>query len=227
MAAAAKLARAARPTKALVATRGATDFVWRSELTRFSCPSAPGVHAWARPTTISISSRGYASTSGNASGSSDGASSGSGDSGGKKSESDKRFDDSGEYDTQENYKRVGNPISWANPTGGGTVEDNSSKHWRWVYPAGVAGILLLCLWSRRRNLRKEQEAELTAAMPDLSQMQMPAYEPPPPPPPPSASSSPTSPDALGGRYEDDTLSQHLGGSGGFSAPPPSTPRSSW
>merc|ERR1719382_677178 len=71
-----------------------------------------------------------------------------------KSESDRRHEESGEYDTQDKYKRVGNPIQWANPTGGGTTEDNSSKHWRWVYPVGATLILLLCLNSRRKSLKK-------------------------------------------------------------------------
>lgn len=33
------------------------------------------------------------------------------------------LDDLMGFQRQEKYKRVGNPISWANPTGGGTVED--------------------------------------------------------------------------------------------------------
>eukprot|EP00927_Polykrikos_kofoidii_P073116 TRINITY_DN69191_c0_g1_i1.p1 TRINITY_DN69191_c0_g1~~TRINITY_DN69191_c0_g1_i1.p1 ORF type:complete len:209 (-),score=32.33 TRINITY_DN69191_c0_g1_i1:62-634(-) len=104
----------------------------------------------------------------------------------KSDSSDKRYEDTGEFDTQEHYKRVGNPISWANPTGGATLEDNSSNKLRWVYPFGVAGILLLCLWSRRRNLIKEQEEAMIGApeisMPDTSSFRTSAYRPPPPPP---------------------------------------------
>merc|ERR1711963_1122380 len=87
------------------------------------------------------------------------------------------------------YKRVGNPIQWANPTGGGTIDDNSSKHWRWVYPVGATIILLLCLNSRRKSLKKEQEENMIQAsnirMPDTSGFttpSTPAYVPPPPPP---------------------------------------------
>eukprot|EP00438_Fugacium_kawagutii_P006193 Skav232710 [mRNA] locus=scaffold3459:129326:150782:- [translate_table: standard] len=73
--------------------------------------------------------------------------------------------------SREKYKRVGNPIAWANPTGGGTVEDNdfarmrdnSSKHWTWVFPAGGGFILLLCLLSRWRSLRKEREEQVIEA----------------------------------------------------------------
>ena len=61
---------------------------------------------------------------------------------------------------EEKYKRVGNPIAWANPTGGGTVEDNSSKHWTWVFPAGGAFILFLCLLSRWRSQRREREEQV-------------------------------------------------------------------
>merc|ERR1719310_1843342 len=103
-----------------------------------------------------------------------GASSGSAasDAGGQKQESDRIHEETGEYDTQDKYKRVGNPIQWANPTGGGTTEDNSSKHWRWVYPVGATLILLLCLNSRRKSLKREQEEAMMQAsqinMPDTS-----------------------------------------------------------
>ncbi|CAE6964407.1 unnamed protein product [Symbiodinium natans] len=92
-----------------------------------------------------------------------------------------RFDmtETGEYDTQDKYKRVGNPISWANPTGGGTVEDNSSKHWTWVYPAGAFAILAFCGISRWRSLRKENEEQVIASprinMPDTGNF---GYKPP-------------------------------------------------
>ncbi|CAE7844427.1 unnamed protein product [Symbiodinium sp. KB8] len=81
----------------------------------------------------------------------------------EQSESDRRYEETGEYDTQDKYKRVGNPISWANPTGGGTVEDNSSKHWTWVYPAGAFAILAFCVISRWRSLRKEKEEQVIAS----------------------------------------------------------------
>merc|ERR1712061_336571 len=79
------------------------------------------------------------------------------------SESDRRHEESGEYDTQDKYKRVGNPIAWANPTGGGTVEDNSSNKWRYVYPLGVGTIVALCLWSRWKNMRAEKEEQMISA----------------------------------------------------------------
>eukprot|EP00971_Amphidinium_carterae_P007722 152995-Amphidinium_carterae.1 len=41
----------------------------------------------------------------------------SGGSAEKESESDRRHAETGEYDTQDESKRVGNPIMWANPTG--------------------------------------------------------------------------------------------------------------
>jgi len=125
----------------------------------------------------------------------------------EKSESDRRFEESGEYDTQDRYKRVGNPIAWANPTGGGTVEDNSSKHWTWIYPAGAAFILLLCLNSRRKNLNKEREAELQQQMdvkaPDMARFSTPAYTP----------GSAAEPSLAAGDGA-------LAGSSGFSSPPP-------
>mmetsp|Transcript_9585 Transcript_9585/g.23140 ORF Transcript_9585/g.23140 Transcript_9585/m.23140 type:complete len:188 (-) Transcript_9585:39-602(-) len=78
----------------------------------------------------------------------------------ERSESDRRYEQTGEYDTQDKYKRVGNPISWANPTGGGTSEDTSSKHWTWVYPAGAFAILAFCVISRWRSMRKEKEEQV-------------------------------------------------------------------
>mmetsp|Transcript_127775 Transcript_127775/g.367826 ORF Transcript_127775/g.367826 Transcript_127775/m.367826 type:complete len:226 (+) Transcript_127775:73-750(+) len=140
---------------------------------------------------------------------------------GGKAESDRRFDESGEYDTQEKYKRIGNPIQWANPTGGGSqLEDNSSKHWRWVYPVGAGLILLICLYSRRKNLRKEQDEQVINAPNikpiDASRFTMPAYRTPEPVdeddggenvPPPSA--------AVGGGGFD------FGGPGGLAPPPAS------
>ena len=40
-----------------------------------------------------------------------------------------------------------------------SFQDNSSKHWTWVFPAGGGFILLLCLLSRWRSLRKEREEQ--------------------------------------------------------------------
>eukprot|EP00435_Cladocopium_sp_Y103_P075654 s5_g61.t2 len=42
-------------------------------------------------------------------------------------------------------------------------QDNSSKHWTWVFPAGGGFILLLCLLSRWRSLRKEREEQVIEA----------------------------------------------------------------
>merc|ERR1712232_1087104 len=149
-------------------------------------------------------------------------SSGTGGAADGKSESDQRYAEAGEYDTQDAYKRVGNPISWANPTGGGTIEDNTSNTWRWIYPVGVVGILLLCLWSRRKNLRKEQEEQMIAApqvmAPDTRRFEN-RYV------PPEAHSSNDSDDD----YDMDKGPQISGfaGSGGFSAPPSSSQTSNW
>lgn len=155
-----------------------------------------------------------------------------------KSESDRRYEESGEYDTQDKYKRVGNPISWANPTGGGTTEDNSSKHWTWVYPAGALVILLLCLNSRRKNMKKEQEAELEEKMdvkvPDMSRFSTPAYRPEEARQPAfearegslAGGLSPP-PDSLygGGSGSQPVDSWNVGG--GFSAPPGSASSDTW
>jgi len=173
---------------------------------------------------------------GAAGGASAGSSSGaSGEAGGnsagdqQQSASDRQHAESGEYDTQDKYKRIGNPIQWANPMGGGSeTQDTSSNHWRWVYPAGVFGILLLCLYSRRRNMLKEDEEKVISTMdikaPDTRQFSTPAYIPPATPsrggdaddeelPPPSS--------AIGG------FSSFGGSSGGFSPPPPSGQQSNW
>lgn len=135
------------------------------------------------------------------------------------SESDRRYEETGEYDTQEKYKRVGNPIAWANPTGGGTFEDNSSKHWTWVFPAGGGFIVLLCLLSRWRSLRKEREEQVIEAprvsTPDTQSF---SYKAP--------STEPVTEEDLkahsevdGLRASGDSLSPAYGGS--FSSPPPS------
>lgn len=135
----------------------------------------------------------------------------------KQKSSDDHYEETGEYDTQDAYKRVGNPISWANPTGGGTTEDGSSNKWRYVFPLGIAGIIVLCLWSRRRNMRKEEEAALIGT-PDISFSDAssrfpstPAYRPPPPPPSGEEASS-DSLSSLGYSYSS--------GGSGFSSPPP-------
>jgi len=131
------------------------------------------------------------------------------------SESDKRKKETGEYDTQDAYKRVGNPISWANPTGGGTIEDNSSNKWKYVMPIGVSGILILCLWSRRKNMRKEQEEQMIGSpqfsSPDTSNFR---YT-PPPPPSSSAEGNDEEYDQTGPSFSS------FGGSGSFSSPPQS------
>lgn len=136
------------------------------------------------------------------------------------SSSDQRYEQTGEYDTQDRYKRVGNPISWANPTGGGTVEDTSSKHWRWVYPAGAGFILFLCMISRWRNMRKEKEEEVIEApnisVPDTRQF---SYKPPSAEPLRPQDLVDSDPAQTGGA-PGDTLSTSYG-AGGFSAPPSS------
>lgn len=104
--------------------------------------------------------------------------------------SDKRHEETGEYDTQDANRRVGNPISWANPTGGPGIEDNSSNRWRYIFPLGIAGILGLCLWSRQRSLAREREEDMVGS-PNINfsdsnegyqTPSRPAYQPPPPPP---------------------------------------------
>uniref|UniRef100_A0A7S2KXQ8 Uncharacterized protein n=1 Tax=Zooxanthella nutricula TaxID=1333877 RepID=A0A7S2KXQ8_9DINO len=176
----------------------------------------------APPLARCLAARGFAS--GDTSDASSGGGGGESKAGASNEGSDRQKETSGEYDTQEKYKRIGNPIQWANPTGGGSqVEDTSSKHWRWVYPAGVAFILLLCLYSRRKNLRKEQEEQVISTPnvqpPDIGRFTTPAYNPPPRDdddgeelPPPSV--------AVGQGFG-------FGGSGGFSQPPSSQPRSGW
>eukprot|EP00929_Paragymnodinium_shiwhaense_P003744 TRINITY_DN104369_c0_g1_i1.p1 TRINITY_DN104369_c0_g1~~TRINITY_DN104369_c0_g1_i1.p1 ORF type:complete len:229 (-),score=44.66 TRINITY_DN104369_c0_g1_i1:159-845(-) len=142
--------------------------------------------------------------------------------------SDQRYEETGEYDTQDHYKRVGNPISWANPTGGGTTEDGSSNKWRYVFPLGIAGILVLCLWSRRRNMRKEEEEALIGSpdmqMADTSRFSTPSYTPTyRPPPPPSADESPSSSD---GGLSSQGYTFNSGGSG-FSSPPTAEENKRW
>ncbi|CAD7948372.1 unnamed protein product [Amoebophrya sp. A120] len=68
-------------------------------------------------------------------------------------------DDYEGQDTQSADKRVGNPIAWANPMAGPTLDDHSSAKWTNVYPIGAALILLGCLYSRRKNLKKQEEEE--------------------------------------------------------------------
>ncbi|CAE8583374.1 unnamed protein product [Polarella glacialis] len=145
----------------------------------------------------------------------------SGTTGNDESESDRKFKESGEYDTQERYKRVGNPIAWANPTGGGVVEDTSSKHWTWVFPVVCGVILMLCLVSRWRNMRAENEEDMMEAprisMPETSRFK---YQPPPEERPEDLELS------RDGR-EGDTLSSGYYGGGSssnssFSAPPASS-----
>jgi len=162
-----------------------------------------------------------------------GANEGGTGSGSEQSESDRRFDQSGEYDTQERYKRVGNPISWANPTGGGTAEDTSSKHWRWIFPAGVSLILVGCLWSRRKAMRKEHEEALMQApdinVPDMRGFSTPPPAPPPPMPPPGyepAYPAPGYPAAAEPAYPAPD-SETSGGGFSFSPPPQAGSRSGW
>eukprot|EP00933_Yihiella_yeosuensis_P081203 TRINITY_DN94768_c0_g1_i1.p1 TRINITY_DN94768_c0_g1~~TRINITY_DN94768_c0_g1_i1.p1 ORF type:complete len:199 (+),score=28.23 TRINITY_DN94768_c0_g1_i1:75-671(+) len=141
------------------------------------------------------------------------------------SESDRRYEETGEYDTQDRYKRVGNPIAWANPTGGGVEPDNSSKHWTWVYPAGAGLILGLCLISRWRNQNAEKEAEvidtISVTSPDTRRF---TYQPPPSEPITDEDLALDSSSPLLNQtgLSSDTLSTLGGTSSSFSAPPPSS-----
>eukprot|EP00931_Biecheleriopsis_adriatica_P110721 TRINITY_DN85019_c0_g1_i1.p1 TRINITY_DN85019_c0_g1~~TRINITY_DN85019_c0_g1_i1.p1 ORF type:complete len:200 (+),score=30.89 TRINITY_DN85019_c0_g1_i1:70-669(+) len=179
-----------------------------------------------RPALCLRSARGFAEDGRQKSSDEGAKSSGSSSSGTGGSESDRRYEETGEYDTQDKYKRVGNPISWANPTGGPGVEDTTSKHWRWIYPAGAGLIVVLCLISRWRNMRKEKEEEVMQApqisVPDTRRF---SYQPP--------SSEPIAPEDLapapgGGASSlpSDTLSPSYGGgsSSSFSSPPSSSSR---
>mmetsp|Transcript_10753 Transcript_10753/g.19635 ORF Transcript_10753/g.19635 Transcript_10753/m.19635 type:complete len:246 (-) Transcript_10753:22-759(-) len=140
-----------------------------------------------------------------------------------KSESDRRYEEAGEYDTQDANRRVGNPIQWANPTGGGSMDDQSSNAWRWVFPGGIAIILLLALWSRRKALRAEREAEMIQTpdirMPDTSNFKTPAYR--PPPPSTLEMERPESQD-----HDAQRPPEWSSGGGGFSSPPPAS-TSNW
>mmetsp|Transcript_28982 Transcript_28982/g.52769 ORF Transcript_28982/g.52769 Transcript_28982/m.52769 type:complete len:195 (+) Transcript_28982:72-656(+) len=152
-----------------------------------------------------------------------GKASGSADS--QESESDRRHAETGEYDTQDDSKRVGNPIMWANPTGGATVDDKSHKAWRWIYPLGVGMILFACLMSRRRNLRKEQEESLMEA-PSIN-LSTPSFETPKFEPMSSADFASTLPpehESAYGEHGSGSGSWSTTGTGSFSAPPESSQR---
>lgn len=77
--------------------------------------------------------------------------------------SEERKKASGEYDTQASDRRVGNPLSWPNPVSGPSMDDRSSPKWARVYPIGAVLIFLGCLYSRRKNTKKQKEADLLAS----------------------------------------------------------------
>ncbi|KAF4672678.1 hypothetical protein FOL47_000231 [Perkinsus chesapeaki] len=52
-------------------------------------------------------------------------------------------------------KELGNPITWANPTGGPTIDDYSSDNWKWVFPVGT-GLIFFFGWIKGRKDRKEK-----------------------------------------------------------------------
>lgn len=79
---------------------------------------------------------------------------------GRRTSSDEQYRQTGEYDTNDKYSRVGNPIQWANPTGGGQAQDTSHNAWKYVYPVGLFLILFFCFWNGRKNRRKEEEERL-------------------------------------------------------------------
>ncbi|KAF4701059.1 hypothetical protein FOZ62_002081, partial [Perkinsus olseni] len=56
-------------------------------------------------------------------------------------------------DQQQQYsksKELGNPITWANPTGGPTIDDYSSDNWKWVFPVGT-GLIFFFGWIKGRK----------------------------------------------------------------------------
>ncbi len=52
-------------------------------------------------------------------------------------------------------KDVGNPITWANPTGGPSMQDKSPKYWRYIYPTGAALIIFGFYLAGRKNDAKK------------------------------------------------------------------------
>jgi len=107
------------------------------------------------------------------------------------SSSDARYESTGEYDTQEKGKRIGNPIQWANPYDGPTVEDGSNPKLQWVLPVGCAFILAFVLWSRLRKKSSEEDEDLIGAPKmqqyDMSHHSTPTFSPTFSPPPSSSS----------------------------------------
>ncbi len=59
-----------------------------------------------------------------------------------------------DWQKQENTsKDIGNPITWANPTGGPSMQDKSPKYWRYIYPTG-AGLILFGFYLAGRGPSK-------------------------------------------------------------------------
>ena len=54
-------------------------------------------------------------------------------------------------------REVGNPIAWANPTGGATMDDHTSNVWRWVFPIGAGLIFLGCYMNGRKHSNKDEK----------------------------------------------------------------------
>merc|ERR1712216_516015 len=65
-----------------------------------------------------------------------GASSGSSGSGDKKQEKTEGAEGGAEGEEGETRKDIGNPITFANPCAGPTVDSSMNDKWRWVYPVG-------------------------------------------------------------------------------------------
>jgi len=105
------------------------------------------------------------------------------------SSSDSRYESTGEYDTQDKSKRIGNPIQWANPYDGPTVDDNANPKLQWVLPVGCAFILAFVLWSRWRGKSEKEDEELIGAPKmqeyDMKHHSTPAFSPIFSPPPPT------------------------------------------
>jgi hypothetical protein len=54
-------------------------------------------------------------------------------------------------------KDIGNPITWANPTGGASMDEKSPKYWRYVYPAGAALIMFSFYLAGRRHRKNDEK----------------------------------------------------------------------
>ena len=76
----------------------------------------------------------------------------------------KKPTDDGEADGGEqtsSSKDLGNPITWANPTGGPSMTEKGPKYWRYVYPAGAL-LIVLGFWWTGRKIKKQEEDDRVA-----------------------------------------------------------------